>query len=234
MKEFIPHFGDFLHAIFSRESPPRIGEPCACGRLGAMRMCHCNDCMFFETCCSECFVNLHRLVPHHWVEVWNGRFMERCDISKLGYVHTFGHDLTGGPCKAAPIFNFILVDINGVHETKVSFCACIGRRRERVDHLLEAAIFPSTVRLPELGFTFGVLKDFHVQTLTSKKSPYDYMRALRIKTNSAFLNSVRVRQSPIKFPLQFLTIRSESLSTIPPGSTCLACFDYVEMEWAGA
>ena len=32
MSEFIPRFGDFFEAIFSREHPYRIGEPCACGR----------------------------------------------------------------------------------------------------------------------------------------------------------------------------------------------------------
>lgn len=195
MNEFTPRFGDFLQAILSREYPSGIGQLCACGRgPEALRTCYCNDCQFFDACCPECFVNLHRLTPHHWAEVWNGRFLERMDMSKLGYVHTFGHIHTGGPCTEAPILDFIIVDVNGVHETKVSFCACIGRRRDRVDHLLEAAIFPSTLKLPELGFTFNLLKDFHLQTLTSKKSPYDYLRAIRLKTNNAFVDDVPVSQ----------------------------------------
>lgn len=196
MNEFTPRFGDFLQAILSREYPSGIGQPCSCGRgPEALRTCYCNDCQFFEACCPNCFVNLHQLTPHHWAEVWNGRFLERKDMSELGYVHTFGHNHAGGRCTEAPIFDFIIVDVNGVHKTKVSFCACIGRRRDRVDHLLEAAIFPSTLKSPELGFTFNLLKDFHLQTLTSKKSPYDYLRAIRLKTNNAFVNDVPVSPS---------------------------------------
>ena len=176
MNEFTPRFGDFLQAILSREYPSGIGQPCSCGRgPEALRTCYCNDCQCFEACCPKCFVNAHQLTPHHWAEVWNGRFLERKDMSELGYVQTFGHNHVGGRCTEAPIFDFIIVDVNGVHKTKVSFCACIGRRRDRVDHLLDAAIFPSMVKFPELGFTFNLLKDFHLQTLTPKKSPYDYL-----------------------------------------------------------
>ncbi|KAK0207492.1 hypothetical protein IW262DRAFT_1469444 [Armillaria fumosa] len=54
----------------------------------------------------------------------------------------------------------------------------------------EANTLRETVAEPRSGFTFAVLRDFHLQTLTSKKSAYDYISAIRRKTNNAFCNNV--------------------------------------------
>ena len=192
MDAFKPKYGDIIHAMLAAESHPSIGKPCDCGMADALRVCHCNDCNFFEPCCAVCFLKAHLHNPYHWVEMWNGRFFERRDVSYLGHVITFGHDSHGSPCPHAKAIEFTIVTPNGVHQTKAAFCACIGRTRERFDHLLTARIFPATIATPQVGFTFTLLKDFHLQTLTSKKSPYDYLYAIHQKTSNAFVDEVPV------------------------------------------
>ncbi|PPQ98101.1 hypothetical protein CVT26_003271 [Gymnopilus dilepis] len=190
MDTFIPKFGDILHSMMAAESPPSVNQPCHCGRSNAFRTCHCNDCTFFQPCCSGCFIKSHQHVPYHWAEVWNGNYFERKDISSLGYTITYGHDASGGQCPHAKPFDFTLVDLNGVHQTKIALCSCIGKFADRFSYLIQSRIFPATVAQPQIGFTFALLKDFHLQTLTSKKSPYDYLFAIRHKTNNTFIDEV--------------------------------------------
>jgi hypothetical protein len=176
------------------ESPPTIGLPCRCGTADASRLCHCHDCTFFEPCCATCFIHHHQQTPLHWVEFWNGKCFDRKDISELGHVITYGHDSFGGRCPHATPSDFTIVDVNGVHKTKVAFCKCFGRLAEPFTHLVQERVFPATVVMPQLGFTFALLKDFHLQTLTSKKSPYDYLFAIRQKTSNTFVDQVQVSQ----------------------------------------
>lgn len=61
-----------------------------------------------------------------------------------------------------------------------------------MESCLHSRIFPGTVAKPHSGFTFAVLQDFYLQTLTSKKSAYDYISAIRRKTNNVFSKKVPV------------------------------------------
>ncbi|KAF8204536.1 hypothetical protein BJ912DRAFT_277 [Pholiota molesta] len=203
MDGFRPKFAAILQAMLSMDYHSTTNELCRCGRPGASRECHCHDCAFFEPCCRSCFIESHVHMPHHWVELWNGAFFERKDISEIGHVITYGHDTRGGSCPHARVkpLDFTIIDLNGVHRTKIQFCACIGNNRERFDHLIQSFVFPATVSQPQIGFTFNLLKDFHLQTLTSKKSPYDYLFAIRQKTSNAFVDGV-----PNPYP-QFLRVQ---------------------------
>ncbi|KAK0197791.1 hypothetical protein F5146DRAFT_888530, partial [Armillaria mellea] len=57
---------------------------------------------------------------------------------------------------------------------------------------LYSHIFLETVSEPHTGFTFATLQDFHLQILTSNKSVYDYISAIRRKTNNMFSFKVPV------------------------------------------
>lgn len=187
MQEYIEIFDELLDRILAHEVDETIGTPCSCG-IGH-RTIRCNDCFQCSSTCEACFVRLHNSLPLHWAERWTGLFFERCDISQLGHVITLGHQ--GAPCKNSTPIRFIVTDCNGIHETKVAFCGCIGAG-SHVDQLMSAGIFPGTVKKPSSGFTFGLLKDFHLQTLESKKSAYDFIAALRRRTNNAFPSKVPV------------------------------------------
>ena len=132
MDSFWPYFSQIIHAMLAVEAPLSIGLLCNCNRPGAQRLCHCQDCSFFEPCCEQCFIETHRQMPFHWVEYWMETYFERRDISQIGHIITFGHDAKGGSCPHSDVnpIDFILTDINGVHKTKINFCACIGRKKD--------------------------------------------------------------------------------------------------------
>jgi hypothetical protein len=169
---------------------------CICGR--AKRTTQCTDCFQSATSCNQCFITSHNNAPFHWAETWNGSFFERKDISKLDHTITLGHN--GNQCPNAEYHEsdsskFIIVDTNGIHSTCLCFCKCAGKVTSeyyKLDQLLEAGLFPASVKQPSLTFTFNVLKDFHLHTLESKKSAYDFISALCQWTNNAFPMDVPV------------------------------------------
>ena len=190
-------FSSFLGALFASEADSQVLADCECGRLP--RTSKCNECMQSDVLCDLCFVEWHRNNPTHWVEQWNSDFFEKMDQSRLGQVLSLGHLGYACPCAGdlsdpsrTTIFN--LIDINGVHSMRVAFCRC-PTAVDTVDQLLGAKIFPASVDRPTTGFTFNLLKTFHVDCLQSKKSAYDYVEALRRRTNGAFPSDVMVGHS---------------------------------------
>jgi CxC2 like cysteine cluster associated with KDZ transposases len=178
------------------ESDECIGQPCGCNRL--LRTTRCTDCLQSATTCDLCFIEDHKNNPTHWAERWNGEFFERCDISELGHVITLGHH--GETCKCVDykdqshLTSFILADVNGIHSTRLAFCRCT-QSGDHVDQLLSARIFPASMVRPTTGFTFKLLETFHLDCLQSKKSAYDYIGALRRRTNNAFPDDVPVSRT---------------------------------------
>ncbi|KLO04068.1 hypothetical protein SCHPADRAFT_841060, partial [Schizopora paradoxa] len=166
-------------------------SPCVCGAEGSpSRLYRCNDCTFSKPQCRNCILSTHNSNPLHWIEFWNGRHFEKMDLSAIGmHVRLMHH---GESCRHNPSTKFAktmsVVHTNGVHEVKLVYCACIGHIPEFLQ-LFAHRLFPSSTTKPRLCFTFDVLKDFHVHSLTSKKSAYDYMRSIRRKTN-ALVSSV--------------------------------------------
>lgn len=169
---------------------------CLCGR--AERTMRCTDCFQSAASCNQCFVMSHKNTPFHWANIWNGSFFKRKDISELEHTITLGHN--GNRCPnveyhESDSLKFIIVDTNGIHSTHICFCKCIGKATSeyyKLDQLLEAGMVPASVKQPSLAFTFNVLKDFHLHTLESKKSAYDFVSALRRWTNNAFPMDVPV------------------------------------------
>lgn len=186
MNDFEKIFCKILKSMFASEAPENVGQDCSCQQSGSKRLYHCNECFDFESCCAECWLERHVSNPFHWAEFWDGGFLKRKDISELGHVIPFCHGEGCSSCISEPGVPFIVVDVTGIHATKVAFCTCASRIDKHVDLLLRAQIFPSTTAQPTLGFTFNVLRDFHLQTLTSKKSSYDYLTALSRRSDNAF------------------------------------------------
>lgn len=180
-----------------------MGTPCICGR-GKRSVC-CSDCFGHTATCPECFISQHAAMPTHWAKVWieESGFFARRDISLLrqgGFAIPLGHG--GQPCPnpstedddAIPEGNhvtFLLVDSNGIHNTKVQFCGCHGKP-DRVDQLLDFGFFPATIKRPTMAFSFSMLHQFHIHHLESKLSAYDYIGALRRLTDNVFTRDVSV------------------------------------------
>ncbi|KAF4572398.1 hypothetical protein EYR36_006900 [Pleurotus pulmonarius] len=73
----------------------------------------------------------------------------------------------------------------------MSFCQCKSSV-ERSDLLMKSGIFPATLLQPNTGFTENVVSLFLTDSVTSKKSGYDFVKGLRLRTNGASLSAVDV------------------------------------------
>jgi hypothetical protein len=176
------------------KSDPLVQSDCPCTR-SQKRTTRCLDCSFYGVSCNECFIDAHRNLPTHWAEVWDVErgFFIRHDISSLrsqGYATHLGHH--GACCPSADKeVLFILVDTNGIHNTKFCFCNCAGAP-DRVEQLMRVRMFPATMRRPTMAFTFNLLHQFHLHHLESKASAYDFIGALRRITDNAFAKDTPV------------------------------------------
>ncbi|KAF8868425.1 hypothetical protein CPB84DRAFT_1696373 [Gymnopilus junonius] len=159
----------------------------------------CYDCNH-PLSCSECFIDAHRHNRMHWAEVWNQEhgFFD-------GYAQHLGHN--GLPCPmpdSKEDLNFLIIDINGIHNTKICFCHCPGSE-DRVIQLMRHRLFPASLQRPVAAFMFQLLHHFHLLHLESKATKYDYMGALRCLTDNVFTNEVSVRP-PFAYLSQCLII----------------------------
>ncbi|KAJ7847137.1 hypothetical protein B0H14DRAFT_2357274, partial [Mycena olivaceomarginata] len=131
----------------------------------------CQDCLQAELLCRQCWVKKHRTMPTHWVLVSNeeDRFFEKHNFSlvlKNGAVR-LGH--YGGGCpNAEPGCSFTLVERNGIHATAIAFCGCKTQ-------LLEAGIFPGSIKDPATGYTLGLLQYHRQQRSQGKGSAYNFV-----------------------------------------------------------
>lgn len=202
MKEVLEHKPVYLDYMLGNESDMTLGDPCKCGK--ALRTCLCFQCTHLPPSCSDCFLQAHEANPWHWAHRWDESkgTLVQTDQSVLGRVVTFGHrrhqELECPERRAEESLAFTVVDLTGIHATRAFFCKCshsqvFRTRHPRLEMLLACRMWPSTVKQASVGFTWEVMKDFHLHTLTSKKSAYDYMRAIQAKTNNAFPGDVKVR-----------------------------------------
>ncbi|ESK81138.1 hypothetical protein Moror_6006, partial [Moniliophthora roreri MCA 2997] len=75
-----------------------------------------------------------------------------------------------------------LLHTAGIFDILVNFCFCNGHP-ENFAQLLDLRMFPGSMERIGIAFTFELLDDFHLHTLTSKKTAFDYYNALQWKTN---------------------------------------------------
>ncbi|KAF9062583.1 hypothetical protein BDP27DRAFT_1427791 [Rhodocollybia butyracea] len=168
MQSFDEFKVDIKDAIFATDSSTLLNFACSCGADNAICNTRCMDCAFLIPLAPP--VSL----PIIYV-----------DISELGHVITLGHN--GQQCPSISYDNssqwisMIIMDLNGVHSTKIAFCHCgtIDRMRQLLAH----RYFPSTTIAPRTAFTFACLEDFQTHSLNSKISAHDYVWSKQEQTN---------------------------------------------------
>ncbi|THU99408.1 hypothetical protein K435DRAFT_659064, partial [Dendrothele bispora CBS 962.96] len=174
------------------EHNPHSEDVCACG-IGR-RTVQCEDCLFYEASCPDCFVARHRCMPLHWALVWDSTlgFSRRHDISTLrpkGYAIQLGH--TNGICpNAAEAIKFTITHSNGIHGTLVSFCRCLHSDQSRVNQLMQSKLFPGSSTEPVSAYSFAVLRQYDLHSLQAKIGAYDYTQGLRRLTDNVFTHLV--------------------------------------------
>ncbi|KAF7323994.1 CxC2 domain-containing protein [Mycena kentingensis (nom. inval.)] len=200
--DFADHFEEIAGILLEREAHPNTNMPCPCGRSNQLANTTCHDCIAYTPACADCFVDAHSRNPFHWAEVWDERrgYFVRYDISKLavvrpshpeqsGFVYQLGHGGAACPSPDAERL-FTIMDINGIHSTRIAYCGCREQPPNKVRQLLRAGLFPASIRDPLTAFTISVLKQFALHNLVSKKAAYDYVKAVQHLSDNAFAADV--------------------------------------------
>lgn len=152
----------------------------------------CKDCFGGLLLCRSCLLRNHSLLPLHRILVslrswligicadncqhWTGSYFRPSTLRSLGLEIQLGHH--GGSCPIPGELrrDFTVVHTNGVHSVDVRFCGCsssYGASYPRIQ-LLRASWLPASLDSPRTATTFDCLQTFHVLTLQSKVSAYDY------------------------------------------------------------
>ena len=120
------------------------------------------------------------------LQQWKGAFWEPVALFSLGLCVHLGHNVAA--CSAPVIFKSPLVvyHINGAHFVQVLFCGCNESPRGYLypNQLLRSSWFPASLTHPRTAFTFTVLKHFHLLTLQSKTTAYDFYNSLVHETDN--------------------------------------------------
>ncbi|KAJ3774979.1 hypothetical protein FB446DRAFT_638781 [Lentinula raphanica] len=108
--------------------------------------------------------------------------------------NTYAIDLCSRPINgecpnASGTHGVTIVDSNGIHATCIHYCFCKGFPNYPTQ-LMRARLFPGTITLPRMIFTFCVLDEFQEHHLASKKAAYDYIGALQRLSDGVFTHEV--------------------------------------------
>lgn len=177
--------------MMEQEADSQIGTMCHCGIHH--REVRCLDCKQSPLLCRSCWVLAHRHEPLHWAHVWGGSYFQRQDIS--GLLSDYGIPMrhSGDRCPKGLSPKLInIVDVNGVHATKVSFCGCEDDPHSRWRQLFKARFFPASVDRPQTAFTFELMRTWQILTFQSKITVYHFMKYLRRITDNVFTGNVPV------------------------------------------
>ncbi|KAG6846689.1 hypothetical protein H0H93_012418 [Arthromyces matolae] len=195
MFEWLKHdrevFLDELLRCDGRGSEPMIN----CGCTGTFPAeFRCIDCLHCEMKCRSCIVDNHKTLPLHRIQAWNGQFFEKQSLKCMGLRIQLNHlpgDVCGAP-RPAPDDDFVIVDTYQIHEVGLDFCNCEQSIPFAVQ-LLRAQLYPTTGSNPCSAVTFSCLKHFHLLSLESKCSVFEYMSSVSRGTDNTGTERIRDR-----------------------------------------
>jgi hypothetical protein len=189
----------FIEILLSLHYSSQLHTACACGKPSRVRKVACTDCQQAPLLCAQCWVDKHRTMPTHWAFVWNAQeqFFEKTDFCRVIKNAVIGLGHYGERCRDADLGrSFTLVDSNGIHATALAFCRCKtadGKRGQpEFQQLLQAGIFPGSVKDPKTGYTLGLLQYHRQQRSQGKGSAYNFALVLQRMADPFFAGAVPV------------------------------------------
>ncbi|KAG1796689.1 uncharacterized protein HD556DRAFT_1306879 [Suillus plorans] len=120
---------------------------------------HCKDCFGTELYCKDCTVERHHDNLLHRIELGHA-VGERC----FNQSRAFDDD-------------FVILDIDRVHEVALDFCGC-SYAQSHTTQILRARLYPATCSEPKSAATFRLLQHFQILTFESKASAFEYWQTL--------------------------------------------------------
>ncbi|KAJ7861145.1 hypothetical protein B0H14DRAFT_3620009 [Mycena olivaceomarginata] len=186
----------FLKILLSLHHHAQLLTQCRCGKESRLRKVACTECMQAELLCPQCWLNKHRNMPTHWAFVWKKELLfEKHDFCRVMVNTAIGLGHYGERCsKADPGRTFTLVDSNGIHATCLAFCRCETPDKRRghpeFQQLLQAGIFPGSIKNPKTGYTLGLLQYHRQQRSQGKGSAYNFVLVLQRMADPFFAGAV--------------------------------------------
>ena len=86
---------------------------------------------------------------------------------------------------------FVVLDVNGIHEVGLDFCDCEKSKLEFIQ-LLRYGWFPASVDRPKTAATLSVLKLFQMLNFESKASLFKFYNTLARLTDNTGLSAPKV------------------------------------------
>ncbi|KAF8599485.1 hypothetical protein BDV93DRAFT_449277 [Ceratobasidium sp. AG-I] len=198
MNDWLEHCAQrYLNTLLESEGIDTL-DARSCDRCEAVaEIYNCADCLHQVLLCKPCLFSQHAMLPTHRFRKWTGTHFERLRSDVLGFVFHLGH--AGRPCTLGHNRKFTLGDVNGIHELYICFCRCPGHTNGSAQ-LLRACIYPCSDEWPESGFTFNMLRDYHLLFAEAKLSSQRYYNVRVHHSNTVF--PVRVHHSNTVLPVR--------------------------------
>lgn len=83
------------------------------------------------------------------------------------------------------------MDSHGIHQIALDFCNC-EKAASHVEQLLRGSLFPATSSKPRTAATFRLLEQYHLLSLQSKISAYEFYSSLAKMEDNTGLSHVKV------------------------------------------
>ncbi|TFK78942.1 hypothetical protein K466DRAFT_506453, partial [Polyporus arcularius HHB13444] len=171
--------GDFIDSVC-----PRCSQSLSPNEApsSGYRCDDCDDCALY---CYRCTKEQHVQHPLHRVKRWTGTYFERVTLKSLGVRIQLGHR-PGDKCYSpSPAFGdaFVIMDLHGIHEVGLDFCAC-ARAAPATSQLLRHRLYPATSTDPRTAATFRLLETFHLLSAQSKVSAFEFYSTLARRTDN--------------------------------------------------
>lgn len=114
-------------------------------------------------------------------------------MKDLGLNVQLGHPVSEKCCRPWSVLKdeFLIVHINSIHVVGLTFCGC-ETAETHSRQLLRMCWLPTTSDQPRTVATFHVLENFHILSLESKLSCYEYYNALSRHSDNTGLNPPKV------------------------------------------
>ncbi|KAI6110329.1 hypothetical protein EV401DRAFT_1869650, partial [Pisolithus croceorrhizus] len=156
----------------------------------------CMSCAGVHAWCGPCAVKVHRNLPFHKVQRWNGAQYQPTSLMDLGFLWHIGHGGIPAPVIGQTLIQrsqMTIVHTEGIFSHEVWVCKCPGSDPNdwHLD-LLHQRLFPASICKPKTAFTFDVLDHFLIDALECKTSAMSFYQKLKRFTNNAFPERVPV------------------------------------------
>src|SRR6266571_118214 len=117
--------------------------------------------------------------------MWTGSFFQRTCLKDLGLCVQLGHQAGTPCCQPITTFDdgFTVIDSDRIHEVSLDYCG-YQQSLPLTTQLLRAQLFPATTLNPKTAATFRVLETFHLLTLLSKISCFEFYKSIERRTDN--------------------------------------------------